>query len=51
MDYLHGDYHFDSLADAGKSMDEVGMTTEFQELVSRANEIATLIQSGISVKM
>ena len=51
MDYLHGAYHFDSLADAGKSMDEVGMTTEFQELVSRANEIATLIQSGISVKM
>ena len=33
MDYLQG-LSFDSLADAGKSMDEVGMTTEFEELVS-----------------
>ena len=51
MDYLHGVYHFDSFADAGKIMDEVGMTPEFQELVSRGNEIATLIQSSINVKM
>ena len=51
MDYLHGVYHFDSFADAGKIMDEVGMTPEFQELVSRGNEIATLIQSSINIKM
>ena len=51
MDYLHGVYHFDSLTDAGKIMDEVGMTPKFQELVSRGNEVATLIQSSINIKM
>ena len=35
MDRIHGIYHFHSLADAGKYIDEVkGLSLKFQELVS-----------------
>ena len=51
MDMIHGVYHFDSLTDAGKIIDEVGTSAEFQELVLKANEMGTLIRSGLNIKM
>ncbi len=51
MDMVHGIYHFESLPSAGKIIDEVGMSSEFQELVNRANELGTLVRAGLNIKM
>jgi hypothetical protein len=51
MDRIHGIYHFDSLADAGKYIDEVGLSPRFQELVNKANELGALVRSGMNIKM
>ena len=51
MDRIHGIYHFHSLADAGKYIDEVGLSPRFQELVNKANELGALVRSGMNIKL
>ena len=51
MDRIHGIYHFDSLADAGKYIDEVGLSPRFQQLVNKANESGALVRSGMNIKI
>ena len=51
MDTIHGVYHFDSLADAGKYIDDVGLSPRFQELVNEANELGTLVRSGMNINV
>ena len=51
MDTIHGVYPFDSLADAGKYIDDVGLGPRFQELVDKANELGTLVLSGMNINV
>ena len=44
---IAGVYGFNSMAHAGKAIDEVGMSEAFQNLVNKANTLRTLT----SVKM
>jgi hypothetical protein len=49
MDTMTAVYQFDSVVDAGKFMDQVGLSPEFQKIVSQASEIGTLVQAGMNV--
>ena len=37
--------------DAGKFMDQVGLSPEFQKIVSQASELRTLVQAGMNVRI
>ncbi len=51
MDTIYAMYHFESLSNAGKYIDEVGMSARFQELVIKANELGTLVRSSMHIKI
>ena len=51
MAALHAVYQNDSLEDAGNSMDKVGMSEAFQNLILRASQLGTLGTSSINVKI
>jgi hypothetical protein len=37
--------------DAGRLTDQVGMSAEFQQIVSQASELGTLIRAGLNVRL
>ncbi len=47
MDALFVVYYYSSIASMGEIVDRVGMSEEFQKLVSEANEYGTLISSNV----
>ena len=51
MDTMTAVYQFDSVVDAGKFMDQVGLSPEFQKIVSQASELRTLVQAGMNVRI
>ena len=51
MDTMTAVYQFDSVVDAGKFMDKVGLSPEFQKIVSQASELRTLVQAGMNVRI
>ena len=51
MDRMTAVYQFDSVVDAGKFMDQVGLSPEFQKIVSQASELGTLVQAGMNVRI
>ena len=51
MDTMTAVYQFDSVVDAGKFMDQVGLSPEFQKIVSQASELGTLVQAGMNVRI
>jgi len=44
-------YQFESMEDAGRLTDQVGMSSEFQQIVSQASELGTLIRAGLNVRL
>ena len=51
MDTMVAVYQFESMEDAGRLTDQVGMSSEFQQIVSQASELGTLIRSGLNVRL
>ena len=51
MDRFGAIYHFDSMASAGKYMDEISMKPEFQELLKQASNLGTLVRAGFNIRM
>ena len=47
MDALFVVYYYSSIASMGEIVDRVGMSEEFQKLVSEANEYGTLTSSNV----
>ena len=37
--------------DAGRLTDQVGMYSEFQQIVSQASELGTLVRAGLNVRL
>ena len=51
MDTMVAVYQFESMEDAGRLTDQVGMSSEFQQIVSQASELGTLIRAGLNVHL
>ena len=51
MDTMVAVYQFESMEDAGRLTDQVGMSSEFQQIVSQASELGTLIRAGLNVRL
>ena len=51
MDRVGAIYHFDSMASAGKYMDEMSMKPEFQELLKQASNLGTLVRAGFNIRI
>ena len=51
MDRVGVIYHFDSMASAGKYMDEMSMKPEFQALLKQASNLGTLVRAGFNIRM
>ena len=51
MGMIAGVYRFNSMAHAGKSIDEVGMSEAFQNLVNKANTLGTLTSAQMNITM
>ena len=51
MDTMVGVYQFESMEDAGRLTDQVGMSSEFQQIVSKASELGTLVRAGLNVRL
>ena len=47
MTLIHATYQFKSITDWGEQVDKIGMSEEFQKIVDRANELGTLVSSGV----
>ena len=51
MGMIAGVYRFNSMAHAGKAIDEVGMSEAFQNLVNKANTLGTLTSAQMNITM
>ena len=51
MGMIAGVYRFNSMAHAGKAIDEVGMSEGFQNLVNKANTIGTLTSAQMNITL
>ena len=51
MDTMVAVYQFESMEDAGRLTDQVGMSSEFQQIVSKASELGTLVRAGLNVRL
>ena len=51
MGMIAGVYRFNSMAHAGKAIDEVGMSEGFQNLVNKANTLGTLTSAQMNINM
>ena len=51
MDRVGAIYHFDTMASAGKYMDEMSMKPEFQELLKQASNLGTLVRAGFNIRI
>ena len=51
MGMIAGVYRFNSMAHAGKAIDEVGMSEGFQNLVNKANTLGTLTSAQMKITM
>ena len=47
MTIIHATYQFKSIPHWGEQIDKIGMSEEFQQLVSKANDLGTLVSSGV----
>ena len=51
MGMIAGVYRFNSMAHAGKAIDEVGMSEDFQNLVNKANTLGTLTSAKMNTTL
>ena len=51
MGMIAGVYRFNSMAHAGKAIDEVGMSEAFQNLVNKANTLGTLTSAQMNITL
>ena len=51
MGMIAGVYRFNSMAHAGKAIDEVGMSEGFQNLVNKANTLGTLTSAQMNITL
>ena len=51
MGMFAGVYRFNSMAHAGKTMADVGMSEAFQNLVNKANTLGTLTSAQMNITM
>ena len=49
MGIITGIYRFSSMADAGLSIDEIGMSEAFQKLVDKANTLGSLTSAHMNI--
>ena len=49
MGIIAGIYRFSSMADAGLSIDEIGMSEAFQKLVDKANTLGALTSAHMNI--